>query len=127
NWNPIAALHVPYSYFLLPRLSRGLLTTLPNKNRRIRPPTVIVITKVISSCVRHHKKGLLGRRISDLNWRRTHVRFGSKADIAACPSDGRFTPESGHVRCKKECPPCANSGHSAIHSITSSARASSAG
>ena len=27
---------------------------------------------------------------------RTHVRFGSKADIAACPSHVRFTPESGH-------------------------------
>jgi hypothetical protein len=25
-----------------------------------------------------------------------HVRFGSKADIEACPSDVRFTPKSGH-------------------------------
>jgi ABC-type uncharacterized transport system substrate-binding protein len=25
-----------------------------------------------------------------------HVRFGSKADISACPSDVRFTPKSGH-------------------------------
>src|SRR5215472_4409397 len=24
------------------------------------------------------------------------VRFGSKADISACPCDVRFTPESGH-------------------------------
>ena len=24
----------------------------------------------------------------------------------------RFTPKSGHVRCKEECPLCANSGHS---------------
>src|SRR5512132_4342268 len=32
----------------------------------------------------------------------------------------RFTPESGHVRCSYRCPPWANSGHSAIYSITSS-------
>jgi hypothetical protein len=25
-----------------------------------------------------------------------HVRFGSKADIEACPCDVRFTAESGH-------------------------------
>jgi hypothetical protein len=25
-----------------------------------------------------------------------NVRFGSKADISACPTDVRFTPESGH-------------------------------
>src|SRR5262249_37312681 len=25
-----------------------------------------------------------------------HVRFGSKADIGACPRHVRFTPESGH-------------------------------
>jgi len=25
-----------------------------------------------------------------------NVRFGSKADIGACPRDVRFTPESGH-------------------------------
>ena len=33
----------------------------------------------------------------------------------------RFTPRSGHVQCNSVCPLCANSGHSAIHSITSSA------
>jgi hypothetical protein len=26
----------------------------------------------------------------------TNVRFGSKADIAASPTNVRFTPESGH-------------------------------
>ena len=31
-------------------------------------------------------------------------------------------PNSGHVRCNSACPLCANSGHSAIHSITSAAR-----
>jgi hypothetical protein len=25
-----------------------------------------------------------------------NVRFGSKADIGACPCDARFTPKSGH-------------------------------
>ena len=28
--------------------------------------------------------------------RTVNVRFGSKADISACPRDVRFTPESGH-------------------------------
>src|SRR5262249_41071063 len=28
----------------------------------------------------------------------THVRFGSKADIAASPTNVRFTPNSGHRR-----------------------------
>jgi hypothetical protein len=27
---------------------------------------------------------------------RRNVRFGSKADISACPINVRFTPESGH-------------------------------
>jgi hypothetical protein len=29
-----------------------------------------------------------------------NVRFGSKADIEARQSDGRFTPESGHCHIK---------------------------
>ena len=33
-----------------------------------------------------------------------------------------FSPESGHVQCISKCPLSANSGHSAIHSIISSAR-----
>src|SRR5262249_12425827 len=32
------------------------------------------------------------------------VRFGSKADICAAKGHVRFTPESGHVRCKQGCP-----------------------
>src|SRR5262245_52835522 len=40
-----------------------------------------------------------------------NVRFGSKADMCAAKSDVRFTPKSGHVRCKNECPLRANSGH----------------
>ena len=31
--------------------------------------------------------------------------------MAASNLDVRFTPESGHVRCKQECPLSANSGH----------------
>ena len=42
---------------------------------------------------------------------------------ARCP----LWVKSGHVRCNGACPLCANSGHSAVHSITSSARASSVG
>jgi len=36
-------------------------------------------------------------------------------------SDVRFTPESGHVRCKPSCLLWAKSGHGVAHSITSSA------
>jgi hypothetical protein len=38
-----------------------------------------------------------------------NVRFGSKADIAAPPTNVRFTPKSGHRN--SVCPLCANSGH----------------
>ena len=30
-----------------------------------------------------------------------NVRFGSKADMCAAKRHVRFTPESGHVRCKR--------------------------
>jgi hypothetical protein len=39
-----------------------------------------------------------------------NVRFASLADVTARPRDVRFTPQSGHVRCKNKCPLCANSG-----------------
>ena len=35
--------------------------------------------------------------------------------------DVRFTPESGQTRARSDCPLGANSGHTAIHLITSSA------
>ena len=53
------------------------------------------------------------------------VRFGSKADIAGCPNDVRFTPKSGHVQCTRQRLLCANSGHSQpsnTHSKTASQR-----
>ena len=53
------------------------------------------------------------------------VRFGSKADMCSARGHVCFTPNSGHVQCNSACPLCANSGHSDIYSITSSARASS--
>jgi hypothetical protein len=34
--------------------------------------------------------------VRDIHASLRHVRFGSKADIRACPRDVRFTPESGH-------------------------------
>jgi hypothetical protein len=37
--------------------------------------------------------GLLPSHYSE---RKTNVRFGSKADIARCQADVRFTPNSGH-------------------------------
>jgi len=36
-----------------------------------------------------------------------HVRFGSKADVAAPSCDVRFTPKSGHWNSVVECPLCA--------------------
>src|SRR5262249_61783977 len=36
--------------------------------------------------------------------------LGPKADICTAPAHARFTPESGHVRCKQECPLWAKSG-----------------
>ena len=47
--------------------------------------------------------------------RSANVRFGSKADICNAKRHVRFTPESGHVRCKEGCPLSARSGHSARH------------
>src|SRR6516164_4790350 len=41
-----------------------------------------------------------------------NVRFGSKADIEAPPSDVRFTPKSGHRVSGSGCPLCAKSRHS---------------
>jgi hypothetical protein len=35
-----------------------------------------------------------------------HVRFGSKADIARCQADVRFTPKSGHRLSLPGCPLC---------------------
>src|SRR5262245_7633801 len=45
-------------------------------------------------------------------WRRTnsYVRFGSKADIAALPTNVRFTPKSGHRNSALQCLLCAKSG-----------------
>ena len=31
--------------------------------------------------------------------------------MCSAPAHVRFTPNSGHVRCKEECPLCAKSGH----------------
>ena len=49
----------------------------------------------------------------------SYVRFGSLADILRCDRHVRFTPNSDR---ESVCPLCANSGHSAPYSITSSAR-----
>ena len=56
-----------------------------------------------------------------------HVRFGSKADMCNANRHVRFTPESGHLQRTSLCPLSANSGHSAIHSITVSVLASKDG
>jgi len=63
----------------------------------------------------HEASGLFfdrpGRRASDGRWfTSTDVRFGSKADVARCQADFRFTPESGHWNSPAKCPICAKSG-----------------
>src|SRR5262249_10314836 len=40
-----------------------------------------------------------------------NVRFGSEADIGACPRHVPFTPKSRHWNSVAKCPLCANSGH----------------
>ena len=45
--------------------------------------------------------------------RPSNVRFGSKADIAALPTNVRFTPNSGHRNSVTACPLCAKSRHGA--------------
>jgi TRAP-type uncharacterized transport system substrate-binding protein len=68
------------------------------------------------------------RAIAD-GWgmRPANVRYGSLADICSAKGHVRFTPNSGHLQRASLCPLCANSGHRQPYSITSSARASSAG
>jgi hypothetical protein len=47
--------------------------------------------------------------------RAAHFCFGSKVDIEQQrPSDVRFTPESGHLSPRLECPLSANSGRTAL-------------
>ncbi len=53
--------------------------------------------------------------------KRTISALGQKQTFAVQHVNVRFTPNSGHVRCNYVCLLWANSGHSAIHSITSSA------
>jgi len=38
-----------------------------------------------------------------------NVRFGSLADMCGANPDVRFTPKSGHLGSRLECPLCANS------------------
>ena len=42
---------------------------------------------------------------------KSHVRFGSKADIARGQLNVRFTPNSGHWISAARCPLCAKSRH----------------
>ena len=48
--------------------------------------------------------------------------LGHKQTFCSAGVHVRFAPNSGHVQCNSSCPLCANSGHRARHSITSSAR-----
>ena len=48
-----------------------------------------------------------------------NVRFGSKADMCSAKRHVRFTPKSGHVRCKVGCLLSANSGHSVAEACRS--------
>ena len=50
------------------------------------------------------------------------LRYYTTERHSVMPARFRFTPNSGHVRCNSACLLCANSGHSTVYSITSSAR-----
>ena len=53
----------------------------------------------------------IGATIGDRrNGARGSVRFGSKADIAECETNVRFTPKSRHCGATLACPLCARSG-----------------
>jgi len=52
------------------------------------------------------------------NLESAYVGCGSKADKASCLEFVRFTPESGHGSARRECPPCAKSGHNAVQQIS---------
>ena len=79
-------------------------------------------------CFMTRPPGRFTMSLNFINFQRSrYVRFGSKADMCNANRHVRFTPNSGHVQCTSPCLLCANSGHSAIHSITSSALVSSDG
>jgi len=54
--------------------------------------------------------GFSGQFAMQQSWT-VHVRLGSKADIAASPTNVRFTPKSGPWNSAVKCPLCAKSGH----------------
>jgi len=51
-----------------------------------------------------------------------NVRFGSKADIAECETNVRFTPRRRHRNSVVECPLCAKSGHPPLDHSSASAQ-----
>src|SRR5262245_57574933 len=63
-----------------------------------------------SSAVLKGRSGLEQEPAALRDFSPVYVRFGSKADAAACFGHVRFTPESGHQSARRECPLCANSG-----------------
>ena len=49
-------------------------------------------------------------QVAQQQFRAADVRFGSKADIAECETNVRFTPNSGHWNSTVKCLLCAKSG-----------------
>jgi len=56
----------------------------------------VMVMKSAKNRVRIDRSDPLNRAIDRRIFVQCNVRFGSLADIAACPSDVCFTPESGH-------------------------------
>jgi hypothetical protein len=50
----------------------------------------------------------MGSHFAEQQFSKTHVRFGSKADIQRRLTNVRFTRKSGHWNSAAKCPLCAN-------------------
>jgi len=72
------------------------------------------ISKVVSNADQNQRPGKHRAFGLPLFSGRSHVRFGSEADMCGAIGHVRFTPESGHVRRERQCPLRANSGHRII-------------
>ena len=90
-----------------------------NSRRRIASPKVRDKSSYRATPIRAHKITIKRQAMSALGHKRT---YAVQKDMSALPPLAtakadfairyvRFTPESGHVRCKNSCPLCAKSGH----------------
>ena len=90
--------------------------TLMRSRRRIAPAKGLRSAPTIAYGMRLHQGFAIGGMGSDRHfaWQqssRPNIRFGSLADIEACPSHVRFTPKCRHGSARARCLPSAKSRH----------------